>query len=60
MYHLHIDLDLDGDVVIESSDLEIIHEIAELIEMYKADRDAVADCDECFEDEDEELEEDEE
>lgn len=59
MFDLHIDLGLDGDIEIHSSSLEVVHEIAELIEMWKADRDAALDCDECNEDEEYESEDDE-
>ena len=59
MFDLHIDLDLDGDIEIHSNSLEIVHQIAELIEMWKADRDAALDCDEEYESEDEDEDEDE-
>ena len=60
MFDLHIDLDLDGDIEIHSNSLEIVHQIAELIEMWKADRDAALDEEYESEDEDEDEDEDEE
>ena len=60
MYELHIDLDLDGDVVVKTDKVEVVTEVAKMIDLWKADRDnATLKTLEVDEGEDEDEDEDE-